>query len=304
MIINSNSKSKAYLYLIITTCVWGSLYVVSKYVMASVPPFTVIFVRYLVAGGVLLILLKTKKLQNAERGKIDRKDYKYIVFIGAVGYFLSISAQFFGTKLSNAGLASLINSLNPIFMLVFAVPFLKEKITWTKIISVAAALIGVYAIVGGGGTHGEMLGILLSFISVVTWSLTSVVVKRFTQKYDPLIITTYSILIALVCTVPFSAYELATTPNVPIFHPGILCGLLYIGLIGTALTNVLWNLSLSMIEAGRCALFYPVQPMVAAILGSLFLGEVIHFSFVIGAAFILGGVVFSVLSDRTRQKSE
>jgi drug/metabolite transporter (DMT)-like permease len=265
--------------------------------MAYVPPLTVLFVRYLVAGVALLILLK-----KAKRPKIERKDYKYIVFIGVIGYFVSVSAQLIGTKLLNAGLASLLNSLNPILMLVFAVPFLKEKITMAKVISVTAAIVGVYIIIGRGGKGGEVLGIIVSLISVIAWSLTSVIVKRFTQKYDPLTITTYSILVALACTAPFSVYELVTTPNVEFFHPGILCGLIYIGLVCTALTNVLWNKSLSMIEAGRCALFYPLQPMVATILGSLFLGEVIHFSFIIGAAFIIGGVVFSVVPDKTRRQ--
>lgn len=298
---NANDKSKAYIFLIITTCLWGSLYVVSKYVMSSVPPLTVLFSRYLIAGSALLILLKARKARMVQQKKIDSKDYKYLIFIGFLGYFVSISMQLVGTKLSNAGLASLINSLNPIFMLIFAVPFLKEKITYAKIISVISAIVGVYIIIGQKGTGNVALGIIFSLISVVTWSLTSVAVKRFTQKYDPLTITTYAILVALVCITPFSAYELATTPHIEIFHPGIILGLIYIGLVCTAFTNILWNLSLSMIEAGRCALFYPLQPMVATIFGSLFLGETIHFSFVIGAAFILGGIMFSVLSDRVTQ---
>ncbi|NLK36177.1 MAG: DMT family transporter, partial [Gracilibacteraceae bacterium] len=69
----------------------------------------------------------------------------------------------------------------------------------------------------------------------------------------------------------------------------------YMGLVCTGLAHVLWNKSLSMLEAGTCSLFYPIQPMVAVLLGWLFLGESINLSFVFGAVLIIGGVVFSLL---------
>lgn len=290
---SSKTKSLAYLFLVLTTSAWGSLYVVSKYLMATIEPFTVLLARYLTSGIVLYILYRKTNPQ-----KIERQDIKWILFIGVVGYFFSIGVQLVGTKLLSAGLASLLNALNPIFMILFAMPFLNEKITVTKIISVAAAILGVYIILGGGIKGGATLGVIACLLSVVSWSLTSIFVKKVSTKYEPLTITTYAILIAFVCTIPCSAFELVTGPKINILQPGILLGLLYIGLVCTTLTNVLWNKSLSMIEAGRCALFYPLQPMVAAILGCIFLGESIHLSFILGAALILGGVIFSVAMDR------
>lgn len=293
------SKTLAYIFLTITVCAWGSLYVVSKYVLKYLPAFTILFIRYFLSGIALLILLKRRKLQ-----KIERKDYKYILFIGAFGYFLGVGTQMLGTKLSNASLASLINSINPIFIIVFAVPILKEKITINKIISVTAAIIGVYIIIGGAGKGGALIGILLSLISVITWSLMSVVVRRVTQKYDPLTITTYGIITAMFCTLPASAIEIANTPSIKIWNPYIIIALLYMGLVCTALAHMLWNKSLSMIEAGDCALFYPLQPMVSALLGCLFLGEKLSFSFLSGAVLILGGVLFSVAAGKKVIKAE
>lgn len=300
--ISVSNQSKAYLFLVITTSAWGSLYVVSKYIMAYVPPLTVLMFRYLIAGAVLFALLKTGKFNSAGSVKIERGDYKYILLAGMLGYFGSIGAQLMGTKLTNAGLASLLNSTNPIFMLIFAIPILKEKITLTKVVSIVAALAGVYIILGGGDASGMLGGALLSIASVIAWSLTSVSLKRFMRKYNPLAVTTYAILVAFVCTLPFSAYELITTPGVDIFRPDVLLGLLYVGVVCTAMTNVLWNASLSMIEAGRCALFYPIQPLVATILGSIFLHEPVHLTFVLGAALIIGGVLFSVISERIKAK--
>jgi Predicted permeases len=296
-LVTIKSKSIVYLFLIIAIAAWGSLYVVSKYILGLVPTFTVLFFRYLVSAIALLILLRFRR---SKPQKIARRDYKYIVLLGFLGYFLSTGAQLLGTKLSNASLASLINSLNPIFIIIFAIPILKEKITLSKVISVIAAIVGVYIIIGGVGKGGAVIGILVSFFSVVTWSLISVMLRHVTQKYDPLTVTTYGMVVAAICALPVSVVELSAMPHAvqALLNPLVVCWLVYIGVVCTALAHLLWNKSLSMIEAGKCALFYPLQPMVSALLGILFLHEIIRLSFIIGAAFILGGVIFSVFANR------
>ena len=150
-----------------------------------------------------------------------------------------------GTKLSNASLASLINSTNPIFIILFAVLILKEKLTFHKFICVIAAI----------------------------------------------------------CSFPVSTYELIVIQNVHLFNPTVMLSLLYIGLICTALSHVLCNESLSMIEAGSCSLFYPLQPMVSVLLGWLLLGENITIRFALGAILIISGILFSVVGNQNKEIS-
>lgn len=283
------NKKVAYLYLIITFCAWGSLYVVSKFVLGKVPVLTVLFLRYLIAGITLLLILR-----KGEAKKIERQDYKYIFFIGFIGYFLSVGSQLIGIKLSSASVASLVNSMNPITITVFAAIMLKERLTIRKVICVILAVIGVYIIIGGLKGNGQVLGIVFSILSVISWSLVSVIVKKVTQKYTAIQVTTYCMFVAAACTLPCSAYELVTTHNVQFDFTAIVA-LLYMGLVCTALAYILWNKSLSMIEAGTCSLFYPVQPMVSVLLGCMFLGEKIDIKFIFGAILIIGGVLFSIL---------
>lgn len=291
------NKKIAYLYLIITFCAWGSLYVVSKFVLGKVPTFTVSFLRYLISGCILLLVLRTKKLK-----KIEKQDYKYIFLIGFVGYFMSMTIQFIGTKLSNASLSSLVNSLNPITIMIFAAIILKEKLTLKKVFCIVLAIIGVYIIIGGVSGNGQVIwGILMSVTSVITWSFVSVMIRRVTQKYDVLQITTYGIVIAAICTFPCSSYELATTSNVQ-FDWKVILALLYMALVCTAIAHVLWNKSLSIIEAGTCSLFYPLQPMVSVLLGVVFLGEAITMKFILGAVLIIGGVVFSLARNKNNSE--
>lgn len=288
-------KKKAYLYLIITTCAWGSLYVFSKFILGKVPPFTISFLRYLIAGPTLLLISRKSKLE-----KIERKDYKYIFFIGFIGYSISVGAQLLGTKLSNASIASLVNSMNPIFIILFAVFILKEKLTVKKVISVAAAVGGTCVIIGGVSGNVQITGIFISIFAVITWSLMSVAVRRITQKYNPLTVTTYGILTALIFTFPISIYEYAATPNVILMDWTVILSILYMGLVCTALAHMLWNKSLSMIEAGTCSLFYPLQPLTSALLGWLLLGENISIRFIFGAILIIGGVLFSIIGGKEK----
>lgn len=265
---------------------------VGKFVLGNVPVFTVLFFRYFISASVLLIILRKTKMKQ-----IEKKDYKYIILIGVAGYFLSVGAQLVGIKLSNASVASLVNSMNPIAITFFAAIILKEKLTIKKIICVIFAVAGVYIIIGGVKTSGQILGIIFSVSSVILWSIASVAVRKITQKYPSLLITTYGMIVAVLCTMPISTYELLTTPKVS-FNWIVILSLLYMGLVCTALAYVLWNKSLSMLEAGTCSLFYPVQPMVSVLFGFIFLGEMINVNFIFGAILIVGGVLINILGKR------
>ncbi|WP_261829181.1 DMT family transporter [Inconstantimicrobium mannanitabidum] len=286
------NKRIAYLYLLITFCAWGSLYVVSKFVLGKVPVVTVLFLRYLIAGVVLFLIG-----QKSNTKKIERKDIKYIIIIGCIGYFLSVGAQLIGIKLSSASIASLVNSMNPIAIMIFAAIILQERLTARKVICVVIAMLGVYIIIGDIKGSGQVVGILFSIISVLLWALVSVVVRRITQKYGALQVTTYSMFVATICTLPFSIRELIVTPNIQ-FNVSVIISLLYMGIVCTALAYVLWNKSLSIIEASTCSLFYPLQPMVSALLGAMFLGENITINFLIGAVLIIGGMLISILGKK------
>lgn len=285
------NKKTAYIYLVITLSLWGSLYVVSKFILDKVPTFTLLFLRYLIAGILLFLIMKKKNTSS-----IEKKDYPYILFIGVVGYFIAIAAQFWGTKFSNASTASLINSTNPIFIILFAVLILKEKFTYKKAICVLLAITGTVIILGGGNKGGEIIGILFSLCSVISWSAMSVIVRKITQKYDSLQVTAYGMLVALVCTLPFSLYELVIEKSKIMFNGQVFLCILYIAIACTAISHVLWNKSLSLIEASSCSLFYPLQPMISALLGSLLLGEIINLRFISGALLIIFGIIYSVFS--------
>ncbi|MGE4549247.1 MAG: DMT family transporter [Intestinibacillus sp.] len=273
---------------------WGATYVAGKYVMAAVPPMLVTGIRYAVAIAVLGLLLRGKPHRP-----IERTDRKWLLLIAFTGYFVSMNAQFLGTKLTNASVSSLINSINPVFIMVFAAFILKERLTLAKAASVAVSLAGVYCVVGGTGGAFRPLGIVFALTAMLTWALMSVLMRRMTQKYDPLRLTLYGLVLGLLMASPFVAGVAVTAPPIR-WSTGIVLGLLFLGLVGTVLGHICWNRALSMLEAGSCCLFYPVMPLTSVLGGVLFLHEPVGPGLILGAALIASGVIFGTLNDRKR----
>lgn len=287
MVEKMNRKQLGYLCLVITFMIWGSLYVVSKYALAVVPPITVLLGRYALSVVLLFVILKKKGMKQ-----IERQDWKYFIIIGGVGYFVSIACQLVGTSLLDASLASLINALNPVFIPLMAAIILKERVSPRRIAGIAVSVAGVYAILGGGGGSFNVLGLLASVCSVVFWSLSSVMVRKVAGKYDPIQIAFVGMAIALCFNIPASIWELSTTPC-RFTLPAVL-SLIYLAVICTALAHTLWNKSLQLLSAGTCSMLYPLQPLTSAVMGVLLLNEQITTGFVIGAAVISAGILIAV----------
>ena len=73
--------------LALAASIWGSMYVVSKYVLEFVPPFTLLWLRYAIAGLLLAIIMIA-----ANQYKVAKKDLLLLVWIGFIGYFVSVDA--------------------------------------------------------------------------------------------------------------------------------------------------------------------------------------------------------------------
>lgn len=284
--------SSAYIYLLITFFLWGSLYVVSKFVLGRIPTFTVALLRFVIAYITLSVLVSGK-----DKIQLQKEDIKYIFLIGFFGYTIAVGAQLIGTKLAGASMASLINSLNPVTMTIAGCLFLKEKLSKGKVIGILAAFIGVYVIVGAHKAD-NLWGIALSLFAVIGWSFMSVITRKITLKYDSLQITRMAIGIAAICNLPLGLGQLIAERRNVSLDIWCIMSLLYMGIFCTGFAYILWNKSLSMLEAGTCSAFYPIQPLVSTIFGVIFLHEVVGITFIIGAILIIAGVLVSLLLSK------
>lgn len=273
---------------------WGSQYVISKIALRTVPPVTLLALRYLVSVPALFIVLRLRHALTP----VKKGDWPILFAIGFTGYFASFCLQMLGISRLTGSVSSLLGAMNPIFIPILAALFLHERITPAKIACVALSMAGVVVIVGVDGTV-DASGALLMLASVFLWSTASIIIRRVSGRYDPMQIALIAILCALPFTRGWSLIELQSAPC-SFTLEGVLA-VLYMGVLGTAVTHSLWNYSLRVMDASFCSMFYPMQPLVSSILGVLFLHEAVTPGFVIGALMICCGIVAAVISAKPRK---
>jgi len=277
--------------------IWGGMYVVSKVVLEIIPPFTLVALRLILGILTLVIVL-------ALRGglKVTRQQFPQVFGVGFVGYGISLSLQFLGTKLSTAANGSLVTSATPAFVLLFAWILLSEKITMRKFIALLFATVGVIAVIDPATARLNpdlFLGNIFLLGAAVTWALYSVLVRKTAQNLDVLPLSLIAFIGGLPVVVPAGVWELNTV-GVGAISLGVVGGVLFLGIISTALAMVLWNNAFAILDAGSASLTFFAQPVVGTLLGWFFLGEKITPLFLLGGALIGIGIF---ISSRDTQSS-
>lgn len=275
---------RGYIYLLITFFFWGSMYVVSKFALACIPPLTVTFFRQVLSVALIGLLAYRKGLKP-----IKKEHWKYFLVIGVLGYALNGIFQFQATSMMNASLSSLFNSINPLFISFFAVVLLKEEMTKNKVIGLICSFLGVCIILGVDGSSINGMGVVFAFASVLVWSFSCAWMRKVSADYSSEQVAFVGMLIGVpVCAVA-SIAELQT--KVVVFEWKAVLALVYMAVFCSMLTNLLWNTSLKLLDASTCALFYPLQTFFSAVLGIILLHETLSVSFVLGGVMISAGII-------------
>lgn len=270
--------------------IWGGMYVVSKVVLEIIPPFSLVTLRLVLGTITLAIFLFMRGFPN-----ISPRQILQVLGVGFVGYGISLSLQFLGTKLSTAANGSLVTSATPAFVLLFAWMLLKEKITTRRLLALFLATLGVIAVIDPRSAQLNpdlFLGNLLLIGAAVTWALYSVLVRKTTQNTDVLLFSLIAFIGGLPVSVPAGAWELKTL-GIGEISLGVVGGVLFLGIIATALAMVLWNTAFAYVDASLASLTFFAQPVVGTILGWLFLKETITPLFLFGGLLIGIGLVIS-----------
>jgi drug/metabolite transporter (DMT)-like permease len=268
--------------------IWGGMYVVSKVVLEVIPPFALLATR-LILGFVTLVIV----IAFRPKPKLSAKQIGQIFGVGLVGYGISLGFQFVGTKLSTASNGSLVTSATPAFVLIFAPFLLGEKATLRRILALVISSFGVLAVIDPRSAElspSLFWGNLSLLAAALTWALYSVLVRKVTRSAD--VLTASAIMLAggLPVSVPWGLWEVHTQGLGPI-TPGIIGGILFLGIISTAIAMFLWNYAFAELPAAVASLTFFAQPVVGTLLGWFFLSEKITPLFLLGGVLIGIGIV-------------
>ena len=268
---------------------WGGSFFFNGMVLKELPPLTVVFLRVVLASLLLLPLLMLYRIPFP-RGWSGWKPFFAIGFLNNV---LPFSLIVMGQTYIPSGLASILNATTPLFTVIVMAVAGEEKLVVRRVVGVAAGLIGVIILHGGGAPFesSQGIGILLCLAAALSYGLSALLARRLLSDSPPLGTATFQMLAsAAMMTVVAGLVEHPW--QLPM--PSAATWLAVIGLasLSTALAYIVFFQILRRSGATNVMLVTLLIPVTAILLGYLVLGEQISpreiaGALVIGSALLL-----------------
>lgn len=275
------------LALIGSVTIWGSTFVITKHLMDSIGPFTIIFLRFAIS---LIVITPIAFKHGFEWKMLFQKDY---LLFGLTGVALYFGLSNTGLERTTAANAALIQAANPAAVAFFSILFLKEQISRQRMAGIALSIIGVLLVSGGPSSTGKstLAGNLLIIGSVIAWAVYTIQSRKIPADIHPLVTTTVSFFTGLIWLLPFLGWELINR-GLPSVAPISWLALAYLGLVASALAYFFWNFALNSVEASLAAPFINLIPIIGLIL-SVLTGESVSLIQLLGGLIAIVGVMIT-----------
>lgn len=208
---------------------------------------------------------------------------------GVIGLVFFNYCYFNAIAGGSLAIAALLLYTAPVFVMLMSVVLFHEKLTKEKIVALVITFIGCGCITGAfsGSLSVSRQTLLFGLASGFGYALYSIFGKPATQKYSSLTVSLWCFIFASGFTLPFS--KLADKAEL-FSDPVVWGGIFGIGLISCVFPNVLYMRGLQQLEAGHAAILATIEPVVAAIVSFLFLGEAFTWQKLLGIVLTLAAV--------------
>ncbi len=280
----------ALLFLLAT--LWGAAYSFIKIGVATIPPITLIAARTLIAGAILLLILRARGVALPRSPAIWRGFALQACLNSAVPFTLIAWAE----QSIDSGLAVILNSMTPVFaFLLTALLTRHEPAPVHKLIGVLLGLLGTVLIIGFDAFRGESR--LLPELAVLAASLcyaSAAIYGKTFRGLDPMLPAAGSLLCGTLLLAPLCL--LVDRPWTLRPSAESLLALIALSAFSTALAFVIYfRLVRTLGSVGTTAQAYLRVPIGVAI-GVVFLGDQLAATTWIGLVLLMGGVILMTLS--------
>jgi drug/metabolite transporter (DMT)-like permease len=281
--------------LVLLATLWGASYTFIKLGVITIPPITLIAARTLVAGTLLLAIMRMRGLSMPRDPETLRKFLFQALLNSVIPFTLLAWAQ----QTVDASLATILNSTSPIFTFLITWGITRyEPATRRKLFGVVAGIIGIGLIVGLGalGGLGKELIAQLAIIAATLCYAGAAIFGRSFGRLDPMVPAAGSLLCGAAMLIPASL--IIDQPWT--LHPSwtSILALLALSVLSTALAFVIYfRLVNTLGSVGTTAQAYLRVP-IGVLIGVLFLGETLSANALIGLIFVVAGVVAMTLPKR------
>ncbi|MDB5857610.1 MAG: EamA/RhaT family transporter [Ramlibacter sp.] len=284
-----------------TIILWGSNIPLLKWLTASFDPLLLGALRMAAASAALALLLR----RQGNWAQLDRAQWRQLLLCGVLMVYLNQVLFVAGIARSTATNAALIMAMNPLSASFLALWFLREPLSGRRITGVLIGLGGVAVVIlmrpGADLVHGGV-GDLMMVGAILVFATGAMLVQRLAVRMDALTISFAIHAIGSAFLLLQCALQAAWQGQWPkaAGSPLAWTVLVLSGVISTALGNLLWNRSISIIGMARASVWIYWMPLFGIGLAVIFLGEPFTRWHLIGLLLVLAGTWLG--SRRTRQE--
>lgn len=281
----------ALFYVLIT----GHSFLFTKIALRTGDPVDILAHRFIAAfiGVLIAVLFGWFKISY-------RKEQVLKILPLALLYPLTFfGLQTVGLLYATSSEAGIISASAPIFTLIMASYFLKEKSNTPQRLSIVISVSGVvYVAVMKGATldFSNLLGILLLTLSALTIAGYNVLARTLTKSFTTIELSSVMISISFIGYNAIAVIKHLLNGSIkdyfaPYSSLSFVISVIYLGVLSSLISSLLTNYMLSKLEASRAGVFTNLGTVVTIVAGVLFLREKIYYYHIIGSILIIGGVV-------------
>jgi drug/metabolite transporter (DMT)-like permease len=309
--VSSRIPAKGYFYVILGAVLWAVSGSSSKYLFHNgITPFQLAQLRVTISAVVLFLWFC---LRRPALLKIDKKDIFYFFVLGTLGMAGVQFGYLFAISKLHVAAAILLEYLAPVFIGLYSVVFLREKLSQTTILAMVGALIGCYLVVGAYNLNIlslNLAGIFGGLVAAVTFAWWSVHGEYGMRRYDPWTVLFYAMVFAAV------DWNILHPPleSFALYSPLKWGVILYIAIVGTILSFGFYYQGINLIRSTRASITATLEPITAGLISYIFLGEVMEPLQIFGGIMVIASVILLQLGQeyddktpdilRTRRQSE
>ncbi len=284
---------RPYILLTVAVLCWAGNFVLGRAVSGAVPPIGLAFWRWL--GGALVI--SGFALPHLRRDwAVVRRQIGIVLLLSLLGIATFNTLIYTGLHYTSAINALLMQSAQPVVIIIFSFLLFRERIGVRQMIAVGISMIGVVVIIARGDVGmlkslALNIGDLIVLVAVVAYAAYTALL-RHRPRIHPFSFLFITFSIGATMLLPLYLWE-GLNGNPMRLNLTTLGAVSYVVLFPALLAYLCYNRAVELIGANRAGHFFHLQPVFGTGLAMLFLGEQFQLFHALGITLILCGIALA-----------
>ncbi|MCZ8387395.1 EamA family transporter [Achromobacter xylosoxidans] len=275
------SRSTDLLLTATAPAIWGSTYVVTTLMLPQGYPLTVAMLRALPAG--LLLLLAVRQIPHGIW-------WLRSAILGALNFSIFWALLFVAAYRLPGGVAATLGAIQPLIVILLARALLGTPVRGLAVLAALAGIGGVALLVLGPKAALDPVGVAAGLASAASMALGTVLSRRWQPPVSALAFTSWQLTAGGALLLPVALLAEPALPPVTTLN---VLGIAYLGLIGAALTYVIWFRGLARLEPAVVSSLGFLSPVSAVLLGWALLDQRLSAAQMAGMVIVVGSVWLS-----------